>query len=420
MSNPSAFELQARSTSSSKCHQCALKSTMLTPSSTSDTERPDTPTANPSRSVPNQHCADADILAGSNDTRPSDDGCYTAVTFRSSQSFGTNDLTEASPTPENGKDAFADFAIPQNWPVTLSPDSFQYIHTHASELSVRCADGGSVEPWESTPVSYIPSEHPLGPRDFAPGRYACPYPGCTEAFGRSGQLDGYLGRSLVQHVYRRHGTTAAVDLMSLGLRNRVVSLRREQGKSDLGGYRLPCAWVDPGRDLIHASLGIIEDLEEIRAWEQSRRFSLSIKGDVIFVRPAAELGQQTVPLKEKTLPQQPLDKGKGKSVASKEQRHTYPSPEDPFEREETKTPPSPSPEPRHTPASRQQRHHTAHGIGGRTTQQNSPFLRRLNEVLRSPSKNQWNACKARAVLEGQDGDFFEDLGWEDHDSMDME
>lgn len=327
---------------------------------------------------------------------------------------------ETSSTQESEEDPFDEHSMPYKWPVTLSPDKLPDFHQLICNLGVPSADGRSVGPWADTPVSYISSEHPLGPHEFAPNHYACPYPGCAEAFGQSGQLDGYLGRSLVQHVYRRHGTGTAVDLMSLGLQTRVMALRREQGQTDLGAYRLPRAWIDPGRDLVHASLGIIEDLEEIRAWELSRRFSLSIKGDIISVRPVADLKQHTPTRKQKPPPQQPFDKGRGKAVASREQQRTSYNSEGAFVREDTTTPPSPSPEPKNTPSSRNRQHRAAHEICSRVKQQGSPSLRQIKEVLRSPSKSPWNFSVARRVLENQGGDFWEDLNLEDCDSMDMD
>lgn len=387
------------------------------PDSTSDTERPDTPDL--SKSLAAEELVN-EVLAGSDDAGPSDDGYHTAMTSGSSGSLGNGDSPESTSTPDNKEDPFTDHAIPHNWPVTLSPDQFPYIHALVKDLGVHSADGSSVGPWANTPVSYISSEHPLGPRELAPGHYACPYPGCVEAFGLFGQLDGYIGRSLVQHVYRRHGTGTAVDLMSLGLQTRVMELRREQGKTDLGGYRLPRAWIDPGRDLVHASVGIIRDLEEIRAWELSRRFSLSIKGEVISMRPMADLKQPALPQKQNTPDQQALDKGKGRVVASRDQKRMSHSPEDVFVREATITPPSPSPEPKFTPSSQSRQRHAAQQTSDRARQHDSPSLKRIKEALRSPSKSPWDSPLARRVLESHGGDFWELLGLENYDSMDMD
>lgn len=51
---------------------------------------------------------------------------------------------------------------------------------------------------------------------------------------------------------------------------RVVALRHVQGK-DSGDDPRPSYWKNPGRELARAMIGLVQDLEEVRGWERSRR-----------------------------------------------------------------------------------------------------------------------------------------------------
>lgn len=147
----------------------------------------------------------------------------------------------------------------------MSPDTYIYVRN----LGLHSPNGSFPEHWANYPVSFIPSTSPWGPRDLDAGRYNCLYPGCVDASGPSGQLDGYTGRGLALHVYRRHGHGPAVDLVRLDLHKRVMTLRTVNGvKSD--DAPLPCSWKYPGRDLEWITAGLIKDLEEVRRWERTR------------------------------------------------------------------------------------------------------------------------------------------------------
>lgn len=147
----------------------------------------------------------------------------------------------------------------------MSPDTYIYVRN----LGLHSPDGSFPEHWANYPVSFIPSTSPWGPRELDAGRYNCLYPGCVDAFGPPGQLDGYTGRGLALHIYRRHGHGPAVDLVRLDLHKRVMTLRTVNGvKSD--DAPLSCSWKYPGRDLKWVTAGLIKDLEEVRRWERAR------------------------------------------------------------------------------------------------------------------------------------------------------
>lgn len=302
------------------------------------------------------------------------------------------------------EDQFMNYATPHSWPVTLSPEMSSDIYMIACDQGMESLDASNTEPWNHPPVSYISSTHPLGPRNFAPNYYACPYPGCTEPFGAYDHADGYLGRSLTQHIYRRHGYGPAVDLVSLSLRRRVINLRLEQGKKDLGENRLPRLWRDPGRDLARASIDITQDLEEISAWERSGRLEMWKKESYVFPRPVEAQGtdipdvspylQRTRPDNVEHQPRQrpvsPLPildhKGKGKAVVSRDQ-HMSSSPEDLFERERTATPPPSPPRSIHTPPSRHRANQAVllkENFLRSSQSPSSPSLRCVKKLLSSP------------------------------------
>lgn len=378
-----------------------LWSLRLTLSSTSDTEKPPTPDDSTGRLA--QDFVD-EVPIGSDYSLfdslfDGSSGCRTAV---SSGSSGLSEINNSSDDtfglgPE--EHLFDQHAPPYSWPVTLSPDKVATIYTSILELGVGVEDK-LTKTWIDAPVSYIPATHPQGPRAFAENHYACPYPGCTEPFGASDtSVDGYLDTSLVKHVYRRHGYGPAVDLLSFGLRTRVMSLRVEQGMAEFGDHSYPRAWKNPGWDLERASFAIIEDLEEIRAWERVQQ------GDIISATPAKR--------KKESPPLQQLDKGKGKAVATRVPKITGSSPEDPSAMETTMTPPSPESTPAaHTPWSRH-KHHAAHLRDDGFDRDCSPSLLHQKEELQSPTKTSWLNSPVSQVPEDLTDDILELLDQDD-------
>lgn len=261
----------------------------LIPSSTSDTERAPTPDA--------AEKADAEEPYGSNDTQTSNSsGHCTADTFRSLESLEAQKHPAGHPTPGRCVSPCGKHNIcPHCCSNTLlkpdllddaNPDLSPNTYIDVRNLGLHSPDGSFPELWANYPVSFIPFTSPLGPRDLEPSHYNCPYPGCIDPFGPCGHPDGYNGKELALHIYRHHGYGPAVERVRLDLHKRVMIVRRAQGKNGKDAP-LPCCWIDSIRDLEQTTVGLVQDLEEIRQWERSLRAAISGKGEPASVTQAA-------------------------------------------------------------------------------------------------------------------------------------
>lgn len=162
----------------------------------------------------------------------------------------------------------------------MTPETFH----HFLNLGRNSPDGSPTIDmnWKDPSVSYIPANHPSGPRDLPPGHYRCPFPKCHEPFGLDAQTEGYDEEGLRQHLLK--GLDFHVDAVLCSVRLRVQALRRSQGK-DEGPAPKPFHGRSPARAQ-RVMEELMSDLEELRAWERSRRVVVSRRGETISVRPA--------------------------------------------------------------------------------------------------------------------------------------
>ncbi|KAJ4389955.1 hypothetical protein N0V93_007428 [Gnomoniopsis smithogilvyi] len=279
---------------------------------TSDTERPRTPDA--------LEEADAIESCGSNDSKPSKSSALcTADPPRSSSFFKNKRHRAVAATPGRKsspcgkrtvcphccigallKPNLSDDDVPD-----LSPNTYIYVRN----LGLRSPDGSFPEHWANYPISFVPSTFPLGPRDLDPGHYNCPYPGCIDPFGPCGRPDGYTGKDLALHIYRHHGYGPAVERVRLDLHKRVMIVRRDTNK-DSKDAPMPYSWMDPGRDLDQAIVGLIQDLDEIRQWERSLKVVIPEKGKPETVMQTTDTDQSALPAEQESV--RATDKGESK------------------------------------------------------------------------------------------------------------
>ncbi|KUI56894.1 hypothetical protein VP1G_04223 [Cytospora mali] len=116
------------------------------------------------------------------------------------------------------------------------------------------------------PVSYIPADHPGGPRDLPSGRYRCPVIECYLPFGPANE--GYDRGSLAHHIDWSHRGPDEMWDAREQIRARLMDLRFEQGRGlsrTLNGGRVAHGFYQEIDELIGF-------LDEIRELEDSRRF----------------------------------------------------------------------------------------------------------------------------------------------------
>lgn len=111
------------------------------------------------------------------------------------------------------------------------------------------------------PVGYIPADQPGGPCELPPDRYGCPVSGCRHPFGLA--REGYGRTSLGFHIRVSHGGSDKMWEVIQQVRDRVMALRFERDFCPAMGVF--AGSNGPVNDLVR-------DLDEIREWEQARRF----------------------------------------------------------------------------------------------------------------------------------------------------
>ncbi|KUI68546.1 hypothetical protein VM1G_04412 [Cytospora mali] len=116
------------------------------------------------------------------------------------------------------------------------------------------------------PVSYIPADHPGGPRDLPSGWYRCPVIDCQLPFGPANE--GYDRGGLARHIDLSHrGPDEMWDARDQ-IRQRVMDLRFEQGR----GLSRTLNSGSVAHGFYQEIDELVSFLDEIRELEDSRRF----------------------------------------------------------------------------------------------------------------------------------------------------